>query len=284
MVGLSFIISIFFCEKMNNIKLSVIIVTYNNEGSILNCVTSVLKNIPEDSEVIIIDNASTDFTREKLEKILSKNKNLIVLDSKKNLGFGKANNKASELAKGEFLFLLNPDTVIPKPIFGEIINFYEDSSNVGIVGVKLIQSDGSVQESVKKQPTFFGAFQEFVMGKKNAYSQFAPNTKEPLEVDVLYGAAMLLKKDLFEKAGGFDEKYFLYYEDVDFCRKVRKLNKKVIYYPKVWIEHLVGGSKTNSNRIKLNQDSARIYHGVFEYFFIQVLFFIPRLKRRLGLK
>lgn len=86
------------------------------------------------------------------------------------------------------------------------------------------------------------------------------------------GAAILIKKNLFQKLKGFDEKYFLYYEDIDLCKRIRKLGKKIVYYPNAKITHVVGGSKSNQNRYNLNFDSSLKYHGLFQTVLLQLIF------------
>ncbi len=255
---------------MQTPKLSVIIVSYNSEAFIEKCLTSL-----QEDEIIVFDNASSDRTIQ----IIKKFTNIKLIKSSENLGFAKANNKAAEEAKGEYLFFLNPDTEVEKPL-DELVNFYENTPNAGIVGPKLVLENGAIQPSARKLPTIMGAFKEYILGVKNAYSQYIPGGK-PTEVEMVYGAAILIKKDLFERLGGFDEKFFLYYEDVDLCKRVKNLGKKIYYYPKVTIKHLVGATKSGMDKNKLNMESAVKYHGKLGAFILQLIFLIPRLRRHL---
>jgi GT2 family glycosyltransferase len=260
---------------------SIVIVSYNSEDFIGKCITSVLKHLPIDGEVIVLDNASTDETVKVLEKFGSKIK---LIKSKENLGFGRGNNRAVKEASGDYLFLLNPDTELKSNSFNELINFYETTENVGIMAPKLVLENGEIQESVKKSPSLIGAFKEYIIGVKNAYQQYAPTSKEPIEVDMIYGAAWLIKKDLFNELYGFDERFFMYYEDADFCKRLRRKGFKIYYYPGVSIKHLVGGTKSNQDKYKLNLDSAKKYHGTIGAFILQIIFLsgrvISRLRRR----
>ena len=260
------------------VRISVIIVSYNSESFIEKCIVSVLKNLPPDGEVLILDNASTDRTVVLLEKFLTKIK---LIKSNENLGFSRGNNKAVREATGEYLFFLNPDTEINEPIFDEIIEFYEETPDAGIVGPKLIMENGEVQPTVRKLPTILGAFKEYILGTKFAYGQYVPKTENPLEVEMVYGAAMLIRKDLFEKLGGFEEKYFLYYEDADLCKRVRKNGQKIYYYPKIAIKHLVGATQTSQDKYRLNLASAALYHGFLGRLALTVIFQIYRLRRHL---
>ena len=263
------------------VRISVIIVSYNSESFIEKCIVSVLKNLLTNAEVIVLDNASTDKTLEVLSKLKVKSEKLKVIESKINLGFAKGNNLASKEASGEYLFFLNPDTEIEKPIFDELLKFYEENADVGIVGPKLLMGNGEVQASVRKLPTVWGAFKEYILGTKFAYSEYIPNGNEPVEVEMVYGAAMLIKKDLFEKVGGFNEKYFLYYEDVDICKKIQKTGKKVYFYPGVSIKHLVGATRSELNKVEINYNSSLLYHGLVGGLILQIIFFIYRLRRHL---
>lgn len=260
-----------------NKKLSVIIVSYNSEKFIGSCIDSVLKYLPKNSELLVIDNNSSDKTAQILEKYLPKIK---LIKSDKNLGFAKANNLAVESTAGEYLFLLNPDTQVYSNVFELMIKFYESTVDVGIVAPKLVMSNGQTQPSAKNLPTIGRAFLEYVLGVKYAYSEYVPNSNQAQEVEVVYGAAMLIKNDLFKKLNGFDEKYFMYYEDADICKRVRELGKKVYYYPQVSIKHLVGATKSEVDKYKLNYQSFVKYHGPMKAFLFKLIFTVPRLRRR----
>ncbi|MBI2596208.1 glycosyltransferase family 2 protein [Candidatus Daviesbacteria bacterium] len=253
---------------MKNKSLSVIVVSYNSEQFIEKCIASVLKYLPDNSELIVLDNNSVDKTVDISKKFLPKIK-LISID--KNLGFAKGNNKAANEALGDYLFFLNPDTWISKPIMEELIEFYE-AEDAGIVAPKLIMPNGHTQSSVKNLPTVWGAFKEFILGVQNSYGEFVPKTEKPIAVQVVYGAALLISKKLFDQIGGFDEKYFLYYEDVDLCRKVLNKDKKIYYYPAAAVNHIVGGTKSSQDKYRLNFKSAILYHGYFKFLILQIIF------------
>lgn len=256
------------------LSISVIIISYNSENFIENCLSSLSKNLPSKSEVIVLDNASSDSTVEKLKKFIPQIK---LIKSKENLGFAKGCSKAAKKAKGKYLFFLNPDTEINSPVLEELVEFYGNHPNAGIVAPKLIMPDGTVQPSVKKLPTIWRAFQEYILGIKNSYSQYIPERNNPQAVEMVYGAAILIKKDLFEKLKGFDEKFFLYYEDADLCRRVHEMGKKVYYYPQVSVKHMVGGTKSDQDKYKLNLEASIKYHGLFKSAVLQIIFRLHRL-------
>lgn len=254
--------------------ISVLIVAYNSEDFIEKCISSVLKY--PISEIIVLDNNSTDGTVKKLERFGS---DIKLIKSEENLGFSKGNNKASKEASGDYLFFLNPDTEVEGSI-DELVKFYENTPDAGIVAPKLIMQSGEVQESIKKLPTVWGAFKEYILEVKNAYSQFVPEVSEPIEVEMAYAAAWLVKKDFFRELGGFNEKFFLYYEDADFCKRIKNAGKKVYYYPGVSIRHLVGATKSNQDKYQLNLESSKKYHGLIRAFVLRLIFFFSRLLKR----
>lgn len=254
-------------------KFSIIIVSFNSEDFIRQCILSVLKNSPPETEVIVVDNNSTDSTLDVLNPI---SQEITLISLKENLGFAKANNLGAKHSKGEFFFFLNPDTKMEEQVVEELASFYASTPNIGLLAPKLVMADGKVQPSVKKLPSVLGAIKEYIFGIKHAYSEYAPEGNDPVEVEYIYGAAYLIKKDLFMKLGGFDEKYFLYYEDADFCGRIRQLGKKIYYYPGVSIKHLVGGTKSSADKYKLSYQSSIKYHGIMGTFLLQLIFKLHR--------
>lgn len=260
---------------MDNTIASVITVTYNNEGNICGYLKSLKKSLSIKTEVVIVDNASNDNT----VNLLEKEKGIILIKSKENLGFSKACNLAAKRSKGKYLFFLNPDTKITKFVIEKLINFSEQTDDAGIVAPKLIQFNGLVQASVRKFPSLKGAVKEYYFGIRNSFDAYVPSGMEAISVDAVVGAAMLIKKEIFEKVGGFEEYYFMYYEDIDLCKRIKELNLKVYYLPDVAIYHTVGGSQSVM-KSKWLKESARIYHGLFGE---MLLYAILRLRHILEL-
>jgi len=199
------------------------------------------------------------------------NKRVKIIESKENLGFGKGNNLAAKEAKGEYLFFLNPDAYVQGYSLELMLNYAKENPLIGVVGPKLIEPSGQVQPSVRRLPSLIGAFKEYYLKEKNAYEAFIPQVKEAIEVESVVGASILIKKDIFNQVGGFDDKYFMYYEDLELCRKLRKLGLKVIYMPNAEVGHRVGGS-VSDKKTKWLHESARKYHGIIIYFLLQLLF------------
>lgn len=248
-----------------NKNLTVITVTYNNEG-VINDYLDSLKNLPRISEVVIIDNNSTDNT----VNILKKRKEIKLIESMENLGFSKACNLGAKNSNGEYLLFLNPDTKILDNAISKLLEFYKSHKNSGVVAPQLIEADGSIQPSVRKFPTVWGAIEEFYLGKTNAYEAYVPEGSDPIKVDAVFGAAMLIERQVFNVIGGFDEKYFMYYEDIDLCKKIKQRGLEIYYIPGSKVIHKVGGS-ISLKKLDWIKQSTRIYHGYINNFFLYLV-------------
>ncbi len=255
-----------------SVKLSIIIVSYNSAKFIGKCIDSIEHNLPKNSEIIVVDSGSEDETTEILEKY----KNIKLIKSQTNIGYGKGNNLGFRLSKGEYILILNPDTTVAKESVQKLLDYIDSHSEAGLVAPKLIQDNGKVQPTVRKLPTIKGALAEYYFKIKNAYEAYIPDPDSPLEVESVVGAALMIKRDVFEKIGGFDERYFMYFEDLELCRKLHNLGYKIIYLPDAVVYHKVGGTQTYPERNQTwIQKSAEIYHGRLYGF---VLYLILRLR------
>lgn len=257
---------------MANMKLSVITITYNNERIIKKYLDSIGKNLPFGSEIIIVDNNSTDNTA----KFIKAQKEIEFIQNDQNLGFSKANNLAVKSAKGEYLLFLNPDTEVLDDAVDKLLDFIQSHENVGIVAPKLVEPSGQAQPSVRELPSIWGAIKEYFLGIKNSYEAYVPAGLESTEVESVVGGAILIKRELFESLGKFNEKYFLYYEDLELCKKVREGGFKIFYLPQAQILHEVGGSWSDQ-KSKLLVDSAKRYHGKLGFFVLNLILHSRRI-------
>lgn len=232
-----------------NVKLSVLTVTYNSQRFLDGLFESLEKFLPRNSEWIIVDHGSKDNTVEKVTHFQKKSKLPITLIEQENKGFSAGNNRAAKEAKGEVLLILNPDTRLIDDSVTLMLSYLENRSDIGILAPKLLETTGKVQQSVRRLPTLKGLINEYFFGKLHAFSQYAPEVEHPVEVECVYGAAMMMKKDTFERIKGFNEKYFLYYEDIDLCRKVLGWDLKIIYFPEAKISHQVGGTVVATSKL-----------------------------------
>jgi N-acetylglucosaminyl-diphospho-decaprenol L-rhamnosyltransferase len=226
-------------------KLSVIIVNYNVTQLLRNCLLSIQKYIKEvDSEVIVIDNASTDSS---WSDLIPEFPNVRFISSEINGGFSKANNQAIQTAIGEYVLLLNPDTELEGFYMKDLLDFADSCSDFGCLGVRMHDAEGNfLPESKRSVPDMFNSFEKlFTNFKKNNSKSYYRNDLEEeavAEVDVLTGAFLLAKKEVYQRIGGLDEAYFMYGEDIDLCYTFLKNGYKNFYYGKVSILHHKGES------------------------------------------
>lgn len=250
-------------------KLSIIIVTYNSSQHIKDMLLSIEKHTKTHHEIIVVDNNSQDRT---IAQIYASKVSVTLLQQKENLGFSKANNLSVNNTKGEYLLFLNPDTKVLDYAIDNLYNFLKSRDDVGIVAPQLIEDNGNIQPSVRNFPTITRAIKEYYLGIKNSYEPFYPLSNQPLEVESVVGAAMMIAKNIYRKSGGFNNKYFMYYEDLEICRKIKEMGLKVVYLQSVKMKHSVGASaSTNPKTLRYLKHSARLYHGAVGYYILQLL-------------
>lgn len=224
--------------------LSVIIPSFNQRKLLKACLVSIFKETQKISfELMVVDNASNDGTPLEVQKNFPQ---VLLLQNKSNLGFAKACNQGARAAKGDYLLFLNQDTEIRDRALEKMVNFMEKNQEVDISGCKLLNQDGSLQPSVGFFPRlskiFFWAFflddlpvlNRLIKPYHQEAKSFYTKTRE---VDWVTGAFLLTKKKVFKEIGGFDERFFMYAEEVDFCFRAKKVGFKVFYTPEATIIH-----------------------------------------------
>lgn len=234
--------------------LSIIIVNYNVKEFLQNLLHSLHKAISNLSyEIIVVDNASDDgsveFIREKFPQIK-------LITNQTNFGFSKANNIALEVSSGKFILLINPDTLVREDTITKMIEFLTNHPDAGLVGCKILNPDGSLQLACRR--SFPGPWTSFckVAGLSTLFPQSKLFAKYNLtyldensthEVDAISGSFMMMKREVYERVGGFDEQFFMYGEDLDLCYRIQKNGYKVYYYPGTQIIHYKGESTKRSS-------------------------------------
>lgn len=230
-------------------KLSVIIVNYNVKYFIEQCLISVNKALQNiDSEVFVVDNNSSDGSIELLKNRFPQIK---LIENKENTGFAKANNQAIKLASGEYVLLLNPDTLVEEDTFAKCLDFMDKTADAGGLGVKMVNGKGEfLPESKRGLPLpnvafykIFGFSKLFPKSKKfSSYHLTHLPQDETNAVDVLSGAFMLIRKSILDQIGYLDEDYFMYGEDIDLSYRITKAGFKNYYFPETKIIHYKGES------------------------------------------
>lgn len=244
-------------------KLSVIIVNYNVTRLLRNCLFSIQNYIKGvDYEVVVIDNASTDSS---WNELIPEFPTVRFISSDTNGGFSKANNQAIDTAQGEYLLLLNPDTELEGFYMKDLLDFADSQQNFGCLGVRMHDAEGKfLPESKRSVPDMFNSFEKLFTSfrKNNSKSYYRNDIGEDAvaEVEVITGAFLLAKKEIYQKVGGLDETYFMYGEDIDLCYTFLRNGYKNFYYGKASILHHKGES-TIRNEVYLER-----FYGAMQIF------------------
>ncbi|OGC74296.1 MAG: hypothetical protein A2145_04770 [candidate division Zixibacteria bacterium RBG_16_40_9] len=231
-------------------ELSILIVTWNSQATIRDCLDSINKNCQNLSlEVLVWDNASADETAKIIKTEFPQVK---LSQSQQNLGFAKGNNCLVDEANSEFILFLNPDTLIMNDSIERMLEYIKDSKTVVALGPKLLYPDNSFQLSYAKFPNLWTEFftkiyQRSAHQKRSLILKFiAKNSSKTKEVDWISGACLLTRRKVLQELGGFDENFFLYFEDADLCCRL-KSKGQIVYYPEANVMHLVGISTKSQN-------------------------------------
>lgn len=241
-------------ESKFKYKLSVIIVNYNVEYFVDQCLSSVKKSITNyPIEIMVIDNASIDGS---VELLKAKYPEFRLIFNEDNLGFSKANNQGIDCAEGEYILLLNPDTVVEESTFEKVIKFMDEHPDAGGLGVRMIDGKGRfLPESKRGLPTPMVAFYKIfglskIFPKSKRFGQYHAGHLSEFEtnkIDVLSGAFMLMRKTALDKVGNLDEDFFMYGEDIDLSYRIQKGGYDNYYFPDTSIIHYKGESTKKSS-------------------------------------
>jgi hypothetical protein len=224
----------------NNI-VSIIIINYKQQQYLLNCIKSIYDTFTTHPfEVIIINNSP----EENIDDILQKYSDLKIIENK-NKGFSQANNLGSKNSKGEYLLFLNCDTIIKNDFLSGVIEKFNDK-DIGAIGLKMLFPDGTPQLSFWNENTFFNEFknrksEKYFKEKRQDYiNSIFTEHSEFKEIEWISGAALIMKTIVFNNINGFDEDYFLFYEDADLCKRLKLKGFKIYFFPFSEIIHFKG--------------------------------------------
>lgn len=261
------------------LKLSIVIVNLNTKDLTIGCLRSIQKQAKDlKFEVLLTDNGSNDGSVEALKKLKGESfwrNKLTLIFNKTNTGYAKANNQGIKKSKGEFILLLNNDTIVHKNSLQKLIDFAQRNPDVGVVGSRLLNIDGTLQSSCYHFPTITNAIREYLFGQKGLFEKFAPNGETPTTVDSVVGAAFLITPKAKKMVGMLDERYFAYFEDIDYCRQTWKKGLKVYYLPESVITHYHGATfkklADDGQRWKKLIPSSITYHGFLKHYILYVI-------------
>jgi GT2 family glycosyltransferase len=241
----------------STIKLSIIIVNFKSKHCLKDCLVSIFNKIKTKTgtEIIIVNNDK----EENLESLADNFEEIIIINADKNNGFGAANNLGAKRAKGEFLLFLNPDTEIFSENIQEIFEEFEKNENLAVIGSCLLDKSGKVQNWIAGKE--MGLLD--ILGNNLGISRdkkIGEDWKKS-KIGWVAGTAMFVRKNIFEKLQGFDENFFMYFEDMDLCKRARAFGKEVMYLPNFLVLHKSGESYRDKKKQKKD------YYNSQEYYF-----------------
>lgn len=240
---------------MSQIDISIIIVTWNSENWIKRCLDSILATSGDlKMEIIVVDNFSKDKTQEILKPYGSQIK---LIQNSSNLGYAKGCNQGLKIAQGNYILLLNPDTEITENSLKKMRDFMEKNPEAGALGPQLLDFEGQIQPSCRRFPNY-----KLLLWELSGLSRLFPKSKifgawkmgdfdfkSTREVEQPMGSALLIRKKVIDQIGLMDERFFLFYNDVDFCYRIKQAGWKIYFYPEAKIFHSKGAS-TGQVKIK----------------------------------
>ncbi len=244
--------------------LSILIVTYNSAkliGRLLDHLAHELQGLA--AEVIVIDNASRDSTAELVAQSYPWVK---LIASKDNLGFAAGNNQAAKQASGRYMLLLNPDAIPHAGSLALGLRMLAETAEVGLAGGELIGADGSRQPSARMFPTLRDEL--FTLSGLAARYPQSPlfarldrrwaNPDQEAVVDWIPGAFVFIPTEVFRRLGGFDERFFMYYEEVDLCRRMQQAGLKILYWPQLKAMHIGGESAKTVVQARVSKTGSQL--------------------------
>jgi GT2 family glycosyltransferase len=279
---------------MKNIHtlIDIIIVNYNSTDRLLHCISSIQQTLGNlTAKILVEDNASTDGV-DRIEQLVP---DVRLTKNTTNLGFAKAVNQAVRKGCSPYVILLNPDTVIAGDFFIPAIEFMEQHHDVGVLGPKILDPDGSVQGSARSFPTPLTA----IFGRTSLLTRLFPNNpisrqniltagfdnQSIVPVDWVSGAGMIVRRKAIDTVGLMDEQFFMYWEDADWCKRMWEAKWKVIYYPVISLTHHVG----TSSRTRFMRSAYEFHRSAFILYrkhTAKIVFYpmLPILTAGLGLR
>lgn len=282
---------------MNDIKkpdISISIVNYNSFDHLRNCLNTISNYSRNfDIEILIVDNDSKVFDPSMIYQIWP---DAIITQNKNNLGFAFAQNQNFKLANGNYFLILNPDTLITKGSLHAMLDIFYCFDEAAVVAPNLITTEGKNIVTIKEMPTiksaffellFINSFFSFFYKKKINGGHF--DKEEFREVDCIDGAAFMVRSKIYDLLNGLDERFFMYFEEVDFCKRLKEIGAKMYFLPSVNVYHLYGKSTIGTDvRQTIYYESYykyfRKHYGMFAAIAIRILIFLGEIIRFFGIQ
>ncbi len=269
--------------------ISVVVVNYNTKNSTVACLKSLIKySSGVKTEIILVDNASSDGSLAAIEKVRPK---ATIIRNHSNLGFGTANNQGAKIAKGRFILFLNSDTLLFENSLMKILDWMNAHKEADVVACRLVNPDNTLQYSLGHFPDLprivcWMGFIDDIPGIKRIFPAFHLEHpkwyQKDMPVDWATGAFLMIRKEVFEKTGGFDEKMFMYGEEVEWELRIKKLGFKIFFTPVTSVIHF---GQISSNKISSSFKIISEYKGVLyilKKHYSKLSFILSRLFMRVG--
>jgi GT2 family glycosyltransferase len=262
-------------------RVSVVIVTYRSANEISDCLDGLLKQ-PVPVEIFLIDNASSDNTPDVITDYAARFRNIHITLNQENIGLAAANNSPLGKCQGEYVLILNPDTLCRPDTLERMVNFLESNPDVGVVGPKNVYADGTPHTSFHRQWGIPHVFVWRVMPYRFARMLYdRHSTYESQDLLFVSGACLLIRRSIFEQIGGYDPEYFLTVEDAcDLCIRARKTGCRVMLFPDAEVLHIGGRSGDQAPHLVIWQGyRGTVYHflkhkGIFQALVVSFLLII----------
>ena len=245
-------------------ELSIVIVNWNTRDVLEQCLKSIYASqTTKQFDVWVVDNSSSDSSVQMVRESFSR---VRLIANEGNVGFAHANNQAINNSSGEYVMLLNPDTVIEKDVIESLANFLNQKPDYGAVGPRLLNPDGTLQVSAYPEPTLFREFWRMFHLDRFYYIGEYPMEGWSLdhvrEVDAMMGACIVIRRKVFDQVGFLDEDFFIYSEEVDLCTRIRNYGWRLAWHPMTKVVHF-GGQSTQ----QISQEMfLQLYQGKIQYF------------------
>jgi GT2 family glycosyltransferase len=251
------------------ILISILIVNYRTYEELASCLDSLRAFLADDIEVIVVDHSSDAVAAGQLARRFPWMQ-LVAVNA--NPGFAAGVNRGARAAAGHYFLLLNPDSSVDGDVAHSLAAWLEEYAQVAVAGGLVRESDGSIQASARRFPNVTTGF----AGRTSWLTRVWPSNfwtrrnlvaredrRDPIEVDWVSGACMMIRREAFEAVGGMDEQFFLYWEDADLCFRLRRAGWLTVYHPAIGITHLTGRSSATAKK----QSLIAFHRSAFRYFF-----------------
>ncbi len=285
------------------LKLSIIIVNWNTCELLRRCLNSLISNFQFSNfqtEIIVVDNGSSDNSVDFVKKFKVQNSKFKIhlIENNKNLGFGKANNQGMEVAQGEYILLLNSDTIVKNKAIKKTIEYLDSNPEVGAVTCKLLNQDGTTQPTGGFFPNLLNIFTwAFFLDDlpfiNKVIKPFHPHTEnfwlkenwytQTRELDWVTGAFLMVRSKVVDQVGKLSNDFFMYVEEVEWCYRIKQAGWKIVFFEPAEIIHLGGGSGNSTNSI-IGEDKGlklffKIHYSIWQLRLLKVLLILKNIFR-----